>query len=901
MEIEAEDQTFGYDGKMKYGSINLIRPAYGTIEYSDDNESWTNRVGFSTLGPHQLFYKVTDPGDNYETQYGSIVVNIIELETMDYTVEDFKMTRDGSKFAGGGITVNNPPTYTIRYSKDNGRTWYDNPEDLNLTGPGTYTLTYEISAPGYHTVTGTYTVSILYEMECMVESLDFVYDGKWHDPAVTWSPYKPSGAKVVYSEDGENYNLDRVSVCLPTGEVKTYYYKATANSYYDYYGTFTVNIEKREMVYSAEDKVYYIGAPDQYAGVNVTEPKYSETRVEYSMNNGETYSYDRPTFTEEGVYTILYKITPYTSGYRAVSGSYTVTAIKGKEMTVKADDIYIEYDGGAHQIPAIEVTDPTEGETVKYYPEGSSWTEELPIFTEIGPHVVRYKVTAEGYIPKEGSFTVWLVYFFEYEAVDCNAVFDEQPHSGEVNVTKPNDNTPVIKYSTDDITYSTEKPTFVNVTTEPQKVYFTIEKENYKSVEGTFNVNVRKADINVTTEEIIYDDADHDVVLTATSAVTNEVITDATFVYKSSLEGEYTSTIPKVKEAGEHIIYYKASAGDNYNEKEGQITVVVTDLPNIEVEINDEDVTFPYDGKPHSATVTVIRPEGIAVQYSRDGVIFTDTPPEYIEVGEYTVHYKAQAEGYSELLSSYKLTITKAPVDSWDVEATDVTFKLEDGTFDPEEENNITVNTPSEGYSDPVFSLTDGDFENVFVAPTEEGEYTVYFKITHPSYEDYVGSYLLTLTDREMIGAVPIYLLFNENTGEHLLTASKGEYDKLQPIGWTGEGIGFYGYKKPIEGGDKIYRIFNPNVEGGDHHYTKSLGEARKRVAEGWQWDFGGNAVFYALGDIQVNKLFYRPTGRHHYTRKQGEVNKLVQGGWENEGIAWYGAKEDDMAVILKE
>ena len=51
----------------------------------------------------------------------------------------------------------------------------------------------------------------------------------------------------------------------------------------------------------------------------------------------------------------------------------------------------------------------------------------------------------------------------------------------------------------------------------------------------------------------------------------------------------------------------------------------------------------------------------------------------------------------------------------------------------------------------------------------------------------------------------------------------------------------------------------------------------------------------------QVNKLFYRPTGRHHYTRKQGEVNKLVQGGWENEGIAWYGAKEDDMAVILKE
>ena len=152
-----------------------------------------------------------------------------------------------------------------------------------------------------------------------------------------------------------------------------------------------------------------------------------------------------------------------------------------------------------------------------------------------------------------------------------------------------------------------------------------------------------------------------------------------------------------------------------------------------------------------------------------------------------------------------------------------------------------------------------------------------------------------------MVESVPIYVMLNPNSGEHLLTSKKNEYDKLQVAGWVGEGIAFYGYSKPVVGCTKIYRIFNPNANMGDHHYTKSVGEINKRLVDGWSWDFNRNAVFYAKGDITIYKLFNRPTGRHHYTRKLGEANKLVAAGWENEGTAWYGANSDDVAAVLKE
>ena len=149
----------------------------------------------------------------------------------------------------------------------------------------------------------------------------------------------------------------------------------------------------------------------------------------------------------------------------------------------------------------------------------------------------------------------------------------------------------------------------------------------------------------------------------------------------------------------------------------------------------------------------------------------------------------------------------------------------------------------------------------------------------------------------EICGGKIIYRLYNLNTGEHLFTSSRAEHDKLAVIpnvvgnGWVSEGASCIINDEDMDESMGVYRIYNPNVKGGDHHYTKSKAEAEKRVKDGWKWDFGGKPVFYVGGDVDVYRLYNKNDGRHHYTPKLGEKNSLVKKGWKFEGTGWHASK----------
>ena len=154
----------------------------------------------------------------------------------------------------------------------------------------------------------------------------------------------------------------------------------------------------------------------------------------------------------------------------------------------------------------------------------------------------------------------------------------------------------------------------------------------------------------------------------------------------------------------------------------------------------------------------------------------------------------------------------------------------------------------------------------------------------------------------DICGGKLIYRIYNIDTGEHLFTSSRKEHDKLVVEGgvvgnpWVTEGVSCIVYTEDEDIDKPVYRIYNPNVEGGDHHYTHSKKEAEKRVSDGWKWDFGGKPAFYTGGDKEGYRLYNKNDGRHHYTFKEGEKNKLVKLGWEDEGKSWeasdkYGVK----------
>ena len=132
--------------------------------------------------------------------------------------------------------------------------------------------------------------------------------------------------------------------------------------------------------------------------------------------------------------------------------------------------------------------------------------------------------------------------------------------------------------------------------------------------------------------------------------------------------------------------------------------------------------------------------------------------------------------------------------------------------------------------------------------------------------------------------AIPMYRLYNPNSGEHFYTGSIVERDDVVRAGWNYEGIAFYA---PSEG-EAVHRLYNPN--SGDHHYTPYQDEADMLKNAGWRYE--GIAWYSSLGkEVPLYRLWNKNAdcGSHHYTASTEERDWLIGLGWIDEGIGWYG------------
>lgn len=148
-----------------------------------------------------------------------------------------------------------------------------------------------------------------------------------------------------------------------------------------------------------------------------------------------------------------------------------------------------------------------------------------------------------------------------------------------------------------------------------------------------------------------------------------------------------------------------------------------------------------------------------------------------------------------------------------------------------------------------------------------------------------------------------MYRLYNQWSGEHFYTASEKERDSLKSIGWIDEGVGWLAptlsWSKELAGempgvdrrepagGDPVYRLYNPYVSGGDHHYTMDEREYFQLGLLGWIKE---GVCWYSAGCTPVYRQFnpYAATGSHNYTTSKYENDELVSLGWHGEGIGWY-------------
>ena len=132
---------------------------------------------------------------------------------------------------------------------------------------------------------------------------------------------------------------------------------------------------------------------------------------------------------------------------------------------------------------------------------------------------------------------------------------------------------------------------------------------------------------------------------------------------------------------------------------------------------------------------------------------------------------------------------------------------------------------------------------------------------------------------------VPMYRLYNPNSGEHFYTAYEAERNNLISLGWNDEGVGWYA---PALSVTPVYRLYNSYA--GEHHYTTDLNERNNLMALGWDYEDIG---WYSDDDCAV-PLYrqYNPNefaNNHNYTTSLEENDHLVSLGWRAEDIGWYG------------
>lgn len=134
---------------------------------------------------------------------------------------------------------------------------------------------------------------------------------------------------------------------------------------------------------------------------------------------------------------------------------------------------------------------------------------------------------------------------------------------------------------------------------------------------------------------------------------------------------------------------------------------------------------------------------------------------------------------------------------------------------------------------------------------------------------------------QETAKAVPIYRVYNRNSGLHHYTANAGEMGILVRLGWRAENSTSF---SAATRGMPVYREYNRN--NGTHNWTLNWYEHRNLVKRGWR-DEGVAWYSPNVGTRNVYRLYNPNSGEHVYTTSYGEYRAVGAKGWHMEGVAW--------------
>ena len=173
-----------------------------------------------------------------------------------------------------------------------------------------------------------------------------------------------------------------------------------------------------------------------------------------------------------------------------------------------------------------------------------------------------------------------------------------------------------------------------------------------------------------------------------------------------------TVTVKSGTKEGSTTLTITSEATENYNEQ--KLSYVAITAKGTLRSYTVAGYTGIYDSKEHGIVVTS---SGSTITYSKDGTNYTNENPKYKDVGEYTVYYKIETEGYNEITGNVRVVITKA-----EGEMTSPTAK----TLTYTESKQELINRGSSNTGTIEYKLDNGEYLTSIPKATNPGTYNVY-------------------------------------------------------------------------------------------------------------------------------------------------------------------------------
>ena len=604
-------------------------------------------------------YKITASG---ETTQGNYTVTY-KPGTLTITAGSRPADRQLSVTSYNGVYDANEHTITVNnvldgdvveYSYDNGETWTT---DLTqYTDVTNTTIKVRVTNANYDPnpveLEGTVTIT---PKPVTVTARSYSKTFGTADPTFEADTAGTlNGDKITYDisretgEDVGNYAL------TPSGEEVQGNYTVTYNS-----GKLTITASDRE---KAVEVISYNGVYDAKNHTIEVKNLVDGDQVEYSYDNGTTWTTDLTQYKDVTETTILVKVT--NANYADVpqlTGTVTITRFP---LVVKAEDKSKVFGEKDPKLTAAE----TSGLEGKAKPDKQEITYDLS--REAGENVGEYPITATGEAV-QGNYTVTYESgkltitkaerAKDIEVVNYKDVYDAGNHTIEVKNLVDGDK---VEYSYDDgKTWTTDLKQYKNVTAEV-KIQVKVTNDNYKPVDtktGTVEITRRPVTVTANSYQKTFGEADPEFTAKVEGTLGNDKV-DYTLSRKTGEDvGDYAITPAGEEKQGNYNVTYAT----------GTLTIVAAQRTT---ELSVTSYNGVYDAKKHTITVngTVA---GDKVEYSYNGITWSDKLKEYTDVIDTEIKVRVTNSNYEPAVTDNlygRVTITSRPIsitgEGWDTD-----------------------------------------------------------------------------------------------------------------------------------------------------------------------------------------------------------------------------------------